>query len=340
MLRSALPQAVRALSTTASSSSAIRVVQSTSHNVHANLAYEDKLFEECVKDRRSALYLWSNDPAVVIGKYQNPWLECNLPYMAANGIALSRRRSGGGAVYHDRGNLNCTFIVPQAIIERKYHLDILAAAINDEWGLSVAVNERHDLVLNGKKISGSAFKMSGKTASHHCTLLLNSQLEPLRQSLRSGLTGAITSRSVASVRSSVMNLANVQPMSVDDMCAVVAEGYQAAYGARCAPELVDPLQQMAAIADSYNEFTTWEWQRGSPAFTFKQSYESPAGPVTILIDVDTKSRITRAATIPAIAAVDEALRHCRFHEHDLLAASKPLLAAHPWLHTLATTIGP
>ncbi|CAG8450161.1 12740_t:CDS:10 [Ambispora leptoticha] len=100
------------------------------------------------------LYLWQNTKCVVIGRNQNPWSECNMRLLRADGIPLVRRKSGGGAVYHDHGNTNYTVIMPRARFTRRENAKIVAKAIRDGFGIREAyVNERHDIVVNGLKIS-------------------------------------------------------------------------------------------------------------------------------------------------------------------------------------------
>lgn len=96
------------------------------------------------------LLLWRNDPCVVIGRHQNPWTECDVPHLRAASVDLARRNSGGGTVYHDQGNINCTFFTRKSAYHRRHNLDIICAAIKRLTALDVSVNKREDIVLNNK----------------------------------------------------------------------------------------------------------------------------------------------------------------------------------------------
>lgn len=126
---------------------------SQSYDVFANLALEDWLYRHFDFSRHHVLFLWANDPCVVIGRHQNPFTEANVSNLVDKGITLARRNSGGGAVYHDRGNLNCTFFTPRERYNRKYNLNILTRALFREWAIKSEINKRDDIIINDKKVS-------------------------------------------------------------------------------------------------------------------------------------------------------------------------------------------
>lgn len=123
---------------------------SQSNDVFTNLALEDWLYRNFDFTNHHVLLLWRNDPCVVIGRHQNPWLECDTRITDKRGIALVRRNSGGGTVYHDNGNLNLSFFTPKQRYNRRYNLDIITRALYREWGLKAVVNEREDIVVEGR----------------------------------------------------------------------------------------------------------------------------------------------------------------------------------------------
>lgn len=133
------------------------VLQSHSTNVYQNLALEDWIDTNVDLQERSILLLWRNRPAVVIGRHQNPWTECNLSAMRRAGIPLARRRSGGGTVFHDLGNLNLTFFTSKKGYDRKRNLKVITEALRRvRPGLDVQATDRFDILLNGHyKISGT-----------------------------------------------------------------------------------------------------------------------------------------------------------------------------------------
>lgn len=126
---------------------------SQSYDIFTNLALEDWLYRHFDFSRHHVLLLWANDPCVVIGRHQNPFTEANVSKLMDKGITLARRNSGGGAVYHDRGNLNCTFFTPRERYNRKYNLNILTRALFREWAIKAEINKRDDIVINDKKVS-------------------------------------------------------------------------------------------------------------------------------------------------------------------------------------------
>lgn len=125
---------------------------SQSYDIFTNLALEDWLYRNFDFKRHHVLLLWANNPCVVIGRHQNPFTESNVSKLIEKGITLARRNSGGGAVYHDRGNLNCTFFTPRERYNRKYNLNILTRALFREWAIKAEINKRDDIVVNEKKV--------------------------------------------------------------------------------------------------------------------------------------------------------------------------------------------
>lgn len=123
---------------------------SQSTDIHRNLALEDWFYRNYNFRNHHLLLLWKSDPCVVIGRHQNPWIEANISSMENNGIALARRNSGGGTVYHDSGNLNLSFFTPKERYNRRYNLDIITRGIFREWGLKTTVNKKDDIVVQNE----------------------------------------------------------------------------------------------------------------------------------------------------------------------------------------------
>ncbi|XP_029282562.1 LOW QUALITY PROTEIN: eukaryotic translation initiation factor 5B-like [Cottoperca gobio] len=188
------------------------VLHSQSTDVHQNLALEDWIDANVDLQQRGVLLLWRNRPAVVIGRHQNPWAECNLPAMRRAGVPLARRRSGGGTVYHDLGNLNMTFFSSKKAYDRQKNLKVVTEALRRlRPALDVRATERFDILLNGHlKISGSASRLSRKSSYHHCTLLHSADHAALSAVLRPSCPG-IHSNATPSVPSPVANLQEHAP---------------------------------------------------------------------------------------------------------------------------------
>lgn len=192
-----------------------QVFISQSTDIFTNLALEDWLYRHHNFNKKHLLLLWRNDPCVVIGRHQNPWTEADVPFLRENAIELARRNSGGGTVYHDMGNINCTFFTQRSSYHRRHNLDIICGAIRRMTDLNVSVNKREDIVLDEDyKISGTAAKLGKDNAYHHCTVLVDVNDCVLHDALNSKATETVETRATQSVRVPVKNLRQVDP-SVD-----------------------------------------------------------------------------------------------------------------------------
>lgn len=125
---------------------------SQSNDIFTNLALEDWFYRNFDFTNHHVLMLWANDPCVVIGRHQNPFNETHVSNLQKAGIALVRRNSGGGSVYHDRGNLNMTFFTPRERYDRNYNLKIVTRALFREWGIKANISARDDIVVGDKKV--------------------------------------------------------------------------------------------------------------------------------------------------------------------------------------------
>lgn len=128
---------------------------SQSKDIFTNLAIEDWFYQNFDFHNNHVLMLWQNDPCVVIGRHQNPWLEVNvpeLPNITEYGVKLARRNSGGGTVYHDNGNLNMTFFTPRERYNLKYNLEIICRSLFRNYNLKLDISSRNDLTLSNYKV--------------------------------------------------------------------------------------------------------------------------------------------------------------------------------------------
>ncbi len=156
--------------------------ESESFNPYLNLAMEEKLLDSAEPDSLY-FYLWQNKNTVVIGKNQCASDECNLTLMKKDKITLARRSSGGGAVYHDLGNLNFTFIAPNKFFDKRLQLEVVQKALG-EFNLKSNFSGRNDLLLDGYKISGQAYLERGEYSLHHGTLLVDVDIDALGKYLK------------------------------------------------------------------------------------------------------------------------------------------------------------
>ena len=173
-------------------------------DAHWNMAHDEFLLEGL---RETVFSLWQNAPAVIIGLNQSAYAEVNLPYLEANGILLARRVTGGGAVYHDLGNLNYSIAGPARDVENYY--DLMADALR-QLGLPAERTGRNDILVDGLKCSGWAKRLSKDRMMIHGTLMWDVDFEALTNAL--AVPGSkLSAAGVASVRSRVCNLKPLLP---------------------------------------------------------------------------------------------------------------------------------
>lgn len=210
------------------SNSRHQIYQSLSTDPYVNLSIEHFLLQNAPNDS-SILFLYINRPCVVIGRNQNPWLETDLRMLyndrqpgtgQDDAAVFVRRRSGGGAVFHDEGNLNYSVISPRTSFTRNKHAEMMVRALHRVGAINTSVNERHDIVMTPpegspshapptRKVSGSAFKLTRHRALHHGTCLLDSpNILDLGRFLRSPAREFIQAKGVESVRSPVGNVSS------------------------------------------------------------------------------------------------------------------------------------
>ncbi|CAG9773734.1 unnamed protein product [Ceutorhynchus assimilis] len=194
-------------------------------DIFTNLALEDWLYKNRDFTNHHLLMLWRNQPCVVVGRHQNPWLECNFASLPTMGVELARRNSGGGTVYHDIDNLNLTFFTGRSEYSRRRNLQLISSALKHSFDISSEINKREDLCINDHKISGTASKLGRLTAYHHCTLLVNSNKDNLSLALKNTL-GNVKTNATVSVKSKIMNLSEIKlGMSVDEVMEAIVEEY-------------------------------------------------------------------------------------------------------------------
>ncbi|KAJ2220022.1 hypothetical protein IWW45_009198, partial [Coemansia sp. RSA 485] len=256
---------------------------------YTNLAFEDWILRK--SDPESfILYLWRNRPTIVIGRNQNPWKECNLRMMAERDVLLARRTSGGGAVYHDMGNTNYTVVMPRDAFTRDRCAQMVACALVNQ-DIPAYVNARHDVAVDGKKISGSAFKLTSKRAFHHGTMLIDTDLGRLNGMLRSKAHDEIAALGVDSVRSVVANLRDYSwTIDHQTFCDAVMLEFSRTFGALNENNVTvwnEGDKDVAALVDDErSRIQTWKWLYGqTPRFVHSFDTAFSWGPVFARVTV-------------------------------------------------------
>lgn len=264
----------------------IRVLYSSTNNPWFNLAIEDWIFRQ-LDPSTHILYLWRNDPTVVIGQHQNPWAECRLDKMEADNIYLARRQSGGGAVFHDLGNTNFTFLSSKENYQQTTNFDIIINALKT-LGLNAELSGRNDLTVDDKKISGSAFKHTSKLSFHHGTLLVNADLTQLANYLNPHPL-KLEAKGIKSVRSRVANLSEFNAeINHQSICDAITTAFCEHYQTTVEPELLDveSLQKIEVLNAYYQKMSDSDWRFGkTPEFEHKIETRFAWGIVDINLNV-------------------------------------------------------
>ncbi|MCH5147938.1 MAG: lipoate--protein ligase [Clostridiales bacterium] len=183
----------------------LKIIRAEGLYPYRNQAIEKYLLDTC-KEGEMILYLWANDKTVFIGKNQNAYTECDIESLADNMGYLARRFTGGGAVYHDKGNLNFTFITCREDYDISNQFAVILDAMR-ALGFNAEINGRNDLVIDGKKFSGNAFYKSRTVCLHHGTILICSNKHKISKYLKVSRF-KLNAKGVKSVASRVCNLSD------------------------------------------------------------------------------------------------------------------------------------
>ena len=236
-----------------------RLITTASVNPYHNLALEELLMEsnppECC-----TLYLWQNRQTVVIGQNQNAWQECRVKELEEDGGHLARRLSGGGAVFHDLGNLNFTFLVPRADYDVARQTQVIEEAAAS-FGLTVERSGRNDILVEGRKFSGNAFYKKGQNAYHHGTILIDVDMGALGRYLNVQ-PDKLQSKGVRSVRSRVTNVAEHLPdrVTLPEFRRILLENILRENQGEEYPLTPDDLAAVEKLRAE--RYATWEWNYG------------------------------------------------------------------------------
>lgn len=248
-----------------------------------NLAAE----EYCLRNLESLpniLMLWQNDNSIIIGRYQNAEKEINIDAVRRGKVKVVRRSTGGGAVYHDLGNLNYSLIQS---VSNPARLDLAGASLPmvealNKLGIPAVSQGRNDILLEGKKISGAAQCVRGGRLLHHGTLLFSSNMDVLQDVLNVD-SHKLYSKGISSVKSRVMNISDYPGFNMD-----ITLFWK---------KLLDALGPVRPYAFSVEElegvhrlqaekYGTWQWNRGqAPAYKYSNERHFPGGKVEVSLNV-------------------------------------------------------
>ena len=258
-------------------------LQTSETDPYKNLALEESLLMNC-QPGECILYLWQNRNTVVIGRNQNCWKECNVSRLEEDGGFLVRRLSGGGAVYHDMGNLNFTFLVRKEDYNVDRQMNVILRAM-EHLGIHAEKNGRNDATIDGRKFSGNAFYETGEHCYHHGTLLIRTDTQKMSRYLQVS-PEKLKSKGVQSVRSRVANLCEFCPdCNVELVSRAMRQAFGEIYGI---PAEDFPMKRLekSMLEQSEEHFSSWDWKYGrSIPFQHELSCRFPWGEVQIQLDV-------------------------------------------------------
>jgi len=237
---------------------------------------------------RECFMLWRNAPTVIVGRHQNTLAEIDAGYVQANNIPVVRRLSGGGAVFHDLGNLNFTFIANsdgRAQVDfRRFTLPILEAL--QGLGVAARFEGRNDLTIDGRKFSGNAEYVSGRRILHHGTLLFAARMADVSAALRPD-PAKFADKAVKSVRSRVTNISEHLPRP---MTVLAFRDYLMGHVMTATPDAEayaftpDDVQAITRLRDE--KYATWAWNYGhSPRYNFSKRVRTAGGSLEAALEV-------------------------------------------------------
>lgn len=250
-----------------------------------NLAFEEYLLTD--KTRGSWLMLWQNANTLVVGLNQNTAEEINADFVSRHGITVVRRSTGGGAVYHDLGNLNYSFITDAGDVEKlsieRFALPVCRAL--GSMGLDAALGGRNDILVNGRKVSGVAQRLYRGRILHHGTLLFSSDPDMIAGALRVD-PDKFRSKSMKSVRSRVGNISDFLPTEMS------LEQFKRELLAQLSLDGLerrsldgDELRRIERAADE--KYRSWDWTYGrNPSYSYKNRARFPGGGVEVCMNVE------------------------------------------------------
>ena len=263
----------------------LQVVISNQYNPFLNRAVEQYLTEHQEEDTVT-MYLWKNQQTVVIGYNQNPYSECNVQLLLDEGGHLMRRGTGGGAVYHDLGNINFSFVADKSLYNVRKQLSVIQDALL-AYGLKAEISGRNDLTCQGRKFSGNAFGKGKKNNLHHGTILIKTDGAMMQRYLTVD-KAKLMKNGVKSVASRVVNLSELVPeLTSESIKQPLIASFEKVYGGKATMLDFDTLinkKEVQAIREhiASDDFLFGRWRQ----FKTTKKAQFPWGNVDIALHID------------------------------------------------------
>ena len=272
----------------------LQIILGNQYNPYLNLAVESNLLDNFLPNTVS-LFLWKNKQTVVIGTNQNPYSECDTESLLNEGGFLARRRTGGGAVYHDLGNLNFSFVADKNIYDVKRQMQVIQKALLD-FNLETEVSGRNDITYQGRKFSGNAFAKTKNQGLHHGNILIKTDSERLQKYLKVK-PAKLHKHGVKSVSSRVINLSEVADITSENIIPHLIRAFEDVYQGCATIISFDDLCDENAIRLSQHigsdEYLFGKWKE----FHTKKSATFDWGSIDLDIDIDEENGIIKDINI-------------------------------------------
>ena len=252
-----------------------------------NLALEETLFDSLSPENPEFFLLWQNAPSIIIGRHQNTAEEINSRYCHEHGINIVRRESGGGAVYHDLGNVNFSFLswTPDKRLQGVEKYTLLMLAVLSDLGISAEFSSRNDISVHGKKVCGTAQRRTGQKMLHHGCLLVDADTTILSEALAVD-ADKFKSKGISSHKARVANLIDFLPghMSREDaVTMVISTTMKRCCSVRC---ILDPRTLQSANELAEAKYRKWDWNWGkSPDYTECKRHRFSWGKIEMRLNV-------------------------------------------------------
>lgn len=252
-----------------------KIIISQEFDPYFNIAAEHQMFLNSEEDTH--LFLWKNDACVVIGRNQNLYAECDLAYLKEHNIKEVRRFSGGGAVYHDKGNVNFTFITKEKSANHALFIELIQSAMQI-LGIDCEFSGRNDLLYRNQKFSGHAYYTDGTNYMYHGTILVNVNFEQLGKVLTPSAL-KLKSKGIESVKSRVINLSEVNSeITVQRVMRAFIEAFDG--------EKIEYINKTNVEVPLEKLLSSKEWLYAqSPSFDIELEHKYPFGNISVYVSV-------------------------------------------------------